>query len=181
MHEDVGAANVLEGISQLYEFALAAGKSLDPQENCEVFLSALMGRKNVDFAAVWIRDTQLFESEDREAYVPFYSSPSFRSPTEALAADDPLLSDLEDQPAKCVKPQHVEESGLRIRDFGGGAFGDRDDVQVHGGRFSAVDLNPLPARSTWRGKPASSRSSSETITPNPSQASASRRSLSAPG
>lgn len=46
-------------IAQLFELSLSIGTSLDLLTSCERFLSVLMARKNLAFAAVWIRDSLL--------------------------------------------------------------------------------------------------------------------------
>jgi len=43
-------------ICVLFELALAVGQSLDLRENCERFLTTLMARKNLGYAAVWLRE-----------------------------------------------------------------------------------------------------------------------------
>ena len=43
-------------ICVLFELALSVGQSLDLRENCERFLTTLMARKNLGYAAVWLRE-----------------------------------------------------------------------------------------------------------------------------
>ena len=43
-------------VGTLFELSLAVGGSLDLQENCRRFLSVLLARKNLGYAAVWLRD-----------------------------------------------------------------------------------------------------------------------------
>ncbi|HXU82728.1 MAG TPA: response regulator [Polyangia bacterium] len=42
-------------ICVLFELALSVGQSLELRENCERFLATLMARKNLGYAAVWLR------------------------------------------------------------------------------------------------------------------------------
>ena len=50
---------ILDDLSLLYELSLAIGTSLDLQENCAHFLNTLLARKNLDYAALWIRTDRL--------------------------------------------------------------------------------------------------------------------------
>jgi signal transduction histidine kinase/ActR/RegA family two-component response regulator len=45
-------------ICVLFELALSVGQSLELRENCERFLATLMARKNLGYAAVWLRAAQ---------------------------------------------------------------------------------------------------------------------------
>ena len=41
-------------ILQLYELSLAVGRSLDVHESCEQFLTLLLARRRISYAAVWL-------------------------------------------------------------------------------------------------------------------------------
>ena len=114
MPETMNPSRVLQSISVLYELALAAGKSVDPLENCDAFLTALMGRKNLDFAGVWVRADLLPESTESEVLVPFYSAPSFRGATDPVCAKDPVVTLLREHPALSLDASHLAGSSLRI-------------------------------------------------------------------
>jgi len=45
-------------ICLLFELALSVGQSLELRENCERFLATLMARKNLGYAAIWLRSAQ---------------------------------------------------------------------------------------------------------------------------
>ncbi|MGE3163895.1 MAG: ATP-binding protein [Planctomycetota bacterium] len=62
---------MLSQVSQLYELALAIGQSLDLTRNCAGFLERLMARRNLSYAAVWLRT----ESENA-GYRLAYSEPA---------------------------------------------------------------------------------------------------------
>ncbi len=51
-------------IAVLYELALSTGRTLDLKDNCRQFIKRLMGRKNIAFCSVLIRDDQLEEHGD---------------------------------------------------------------------------------------------------------------------
>ncbi len=60
--------HVLE-ILQLYEYAMAIGKSLDYEKNCDLFLKLILKRKS--FNAAWIieSDDDVFRSKIGRAHV----------------------------------------------------------------------------------------------------------------
>ena len=79
-------SQVISEISILYELALGAGRTLDLEQNCDRFLKTLMSRKNLAFAAVWLKREHLAseaESGD-DALCLVYAHPRFRIQEEVL-------------------------------------------------------------------------------------------------
>jgi signal transduction histidine kinase len=56
MNPDDDFQRTFADICVLFELALSVGQSLDLRENCERFLTTLMARKNLGYAAVWLRE-----------------------------------------------------------------------------------------------------------------------------
>ncbi len=61
-------------ISLLYELALSSGQSLDPYENCDLFLQRLLNRKSFTYAAVWVSENFLSNEPSTKASL-IYSYP----------------------------------------------------------------------------------------------------------
>jgi signal transduction histidine kinase/CheY-like chemotaxis protein len=59
MNPDDEFQRTFADICVLFELALSVGQSLDLRENCERFLTTLMARKNLGYAAVWLREDLL--------------------------------------------------------------------------------------------------------------------------
>ncbi len=55
-------SKVIEDLTVLYELSLAAGSSLNIQENCEIFMKVLMSRKNLSFAGFWVLGPQAYRA-----------------------------------------------------------------------------------------------------------------------
>lgn len=89
-----GSINIAQDISILYELSLAIGTSLDIRTNCDVFLKALIARKNLDFAAVWLKNPHT----GLDGYTLAFAAPKIRITTTALEADHPLILRLKDAP-----------------------------------------------------------------------------------
>jgi signal transduction histidine kinase len=53
--DDDELQHIFDDICVLFELSLAVGQSMDLRENCERFLATLMARKNLGYAAVWLR------------------------------------------------------------------------------------------------------------------------------
>jgi signal transduction histidine kinase/ActR/RegA family two-component response regulator len=58
MNPEDELAQTFADMCLLFELALSVGQSLDLRENCERFLSTLMARKNLGYAAVWLHTTR---------------------------------------------------------------------------------------------------------------------------
>ncbi|KAB2952114.1 HAMP domain-containing histidine kinase [Heliorestis acidaminivorans] len=53
------ADNIFKNLTVLYEMALSIGQSLELEKNCDNFLKILLARKNLSYAAVWLREDKL--------------------------------------------------------------------------------------------------------------------------
>jgi signal transduction histidine kinase/ActR/RegA family two-component response regulator len=106
--DPVGA--IVAEIALLYELAMAVGRSLDLRSNCEQFIRVLMARKNLSYAAVWLRrdlmvDTPLNRAVPEAAgpsLALVYAHPQYRVEQTVLPANHPMLALLGDQGAYSV-------------------------------------------------------------------------------
>lgn len=106
--DPVGA--IVADISLLYELAMAVGRSLDLRSNCEQFIRVLMARKNLSYAAVWLRhdllaDTPLNRPVPEaagQAVVLVYAHPQYRVERTVLPASHPMLAWLGERDACSV-------------------------------------------------------------------------------
>ncbi len=80
------ALKAVEEISLLYELALSVGASAEAEEVCRSFLRTLQTRKNLDYAAVWVREPEM---PDRFRLI--HARPSVRSPEPTLHSSHPLI------------------------------------------------------------------------------------------
>jgi signal transduction histidine kinase/ActR/RegA family two-component response regulator len=79
-------------LSGLFELALSVGQSLDLHENCARFLTALLSRKDLGYAAVWLREDLLprppaVAASPEELSAPWRTPP----PVRAVPASDTLV------------------------------------------------------------------------------------------
>ena len=89
---DPGRSNSVQEVLSLYELALAVGGSMDTQEACEQFLTTLLLRRNLSYAAVWL-DPRLWPGGEGDWFL-MASMPPARTRTERLSAEAPLFSRL---------------------------------------------------------------------------------------
>ncbi len=82
---------IIQDISLLYELALSIGHSMDLKTTCDVFLKTLMARKNLDYAAVWLRQDVLAPEEESAGVRLAYANPRFRGRETSLDAHHPIL------------------------------------------------------------------------------------------
>ena len=57
--------NIIQDISLLYELSLSIGQTFELEENCTNFVKLLLERKNLDYAAVWLK-SEVLPKESRE-------------------------------------------------------------------------------------------------------------------
>jgi len=84
------SGQALADISILYELALASGRSLELEDNCSRFTKALMARKNLAFASVWVHTSQI-SGHGREGFDLIYAHPRFRVREDHLPGSHPLV------------------------------------------------------------------------------------------
>lgn len=84
----------INDISLLYELALSIGRSLDLKANCDGFIKALMARKDLAFAAVWIKNKYLPEVESDKGASLVYAHPDSRIRENTLPLNHPLFHSL---------------------------------------------------------------------------------------
>ncbi|NMB41269.1 MAG: PAS domain S-box protein, partial [Firmicutes bacterium] len=142
---------VIQDMSLLYELALVTGQSLDLRETCDVFLKRLMGRKNLKYSAVWIKDNYLTGEDNKQVATLVYAFPEYLPKTKKIFLDHPLFNELkgrkyiafpatEDKLQNLLKTKRItkgtfvlfllDEIGLLM------LFSTRDD-------FSSYELNQL--------------------------------------
>ena len=99
-------ATIVQNISVLYELSLSIGQSLDLKSNCDAFLKALMARKNLSYAAVWIRKYLLPQIDQPGSRKPkpedtaqlIYATPQSRANAKVLSLSHPLFTMLGRKP-----------------------------------------------------------------------------------
>lgn len=87
-HESIQAT--IKDLNLLYELALNTGKSLDLKENCSAFLKHLMARTSLQYAAVWIHQSKLFEHGNAVSLV--YANPKFHIKEKQLPFEHTMFS-----------------------------------------------------------------------------------------
>ncbi len=85
-------ARLIQDLSLLYELSLAVGSSLDVEANSQQFFRTLLRRKNMTYAALWLRN------EKEGVYELAASQPAFWATQERLELDHPMLQRLEKEP-----------------------------------------------------------------------------------
>jgi PAS domain S-box-containing protein len=91
--DNIFFSKVIQDISLLYELALATGQSLKLEENCDLFLNRLMGRKNLSYCAVWINNNYLSSVNEAGATLS-YASPDYYSHPKTIKPDHLMFTSL---------------------------------------------------------------------------------------
>jgi signal transduction histidine kinase/ActR/RegA family two-component response regulator len=107
MKESSKPGEIVSEVSTLYELSLASGQSLDLKTNCDHFVKALMTRKNLAYASVWIRGKFLRNSmgwKQRERIDPHsfflvHASPHLHIREKVLPPAHPILLNLKGKEA----------------------------------------------------------------------------------
>ncbi len=81
---------IIEIMSVLYELSLSIGQSLELKENCDLFLTKLMKRKELTYSALWIKNSVL-DNKLEQGMKLLYSNPEFFSQEQQ---NDELLFEL---------------------------------------------------------------------------------------
>ena len=131
MKEQPRFSNMTSDTSTLYELSLSAGQSLDLNTNCDYFLKALMARKGLSYASVWIKGKFLKnsigwekqEEIDPRSFFLVYAHPRFRIREMVLHHDHPILSRLKGKESYSVTSSEKNFSEMVTeRDVPKGAF-----------------------------------------------------------
>lgn len=77
--------NIINDLSILYELSLNIGKSLDINKEAKEFIKILMSRKNLDYAAVWIKN------EEADIYELLHGNPEFKIDRYIIPFDDNIF------------------------------------------------------------------------------------------
>ena len=146
---------VMSEIAVLYELALATGQTLDLHDNCDRFLKALMARKDLAYASVWIRKKYLGDSleSDDESVMLMYANPGFRIRERVLPTDHPILKRLKDAAVFSLNKDDagfddmVTEKRIESGTFAVFALGELGFLKLYSMRrkeaFDAISLNRL--------------------------------------
>lgn len=122
---------IVQDISILYELSLTIGQSLDLRSNCDAFLKALMARKNLSYAAVWIKKKyqpvsgQYEANELKEINTAqlIYATPQSRAKDKKIPLSHPIFSLLENQETMSIAYREDRFSELITeKDVQKGAF-----------------------------------------------------------
>lgn len=122
---------IIQDISLLYELALSIGHSMDLKTTCDVFLKTLMARKNLDDAAVWLKNSALAQDDEDEGMQLIYANPRFRKRETRLAAQHPLLRVLETKEAFSLSSTDEQFEAMTT------------EAELHRGTFAVFALNPI--------------------------------------
>ena len=95
MADNSDFGKTIDDISLLYELSLSIGRSLDLKSNCAEFLKALMARKNLALASVWIKNKHLPEVESDKGASLIYTQPGSRIRETDLPLNHPLFRSLQ--------------------------------------------------------------------------------------
>ncbi|WP_165394780.1 sensor histidine kinase [Methanofollis fontis] len=143
---------VINSISVLYELSLSVGNSLDLQENCRIFLSALLARKNYSFASVWVFDGEKPEEGEISASLR-YANPDFRVKERSLPADSRITSLVSHNMPVTIRSKDplfseiCTENGITDGSYALFPLGTIGFLKLHStkstGVFSAVELRQL--------------------------------------
>ncbi|MBX2865339.1 MAG: hypothetical protein KTR27_17450 [Leptolyngbyaceae cyanobacterium MAG.088] len=97
--ETEGQQETIQTLSLLYELALNTGRSLDLKTNCDRMLKALMSRKNLKYAGLWLHQAKLSSTiTNKETtiknsiYSLVYSSPKFWTDLKSIDCHHPLIT-----------------------------------------------------------------------------------------
>jgi PAS domain S-box-containing protein len=160
-------ADVVHDMAVLFEVSLAIGTSLDLRENCGAFLKALMGGKQLDYAAVWLRasalaggtsadasaDASAGDAEEQEggSFRRVYAMPGARNAVTVIPGDHPLVAGALAQRRLCFRageePAYATEGSTLDGYVAVFALGDFGLLKLHrsrtGSPFSRSDLGQL--------------------------------------
>ncbi|MGI5882122.1 MAG: PAS domain-containing sensor histidine kinase [Dethiobacteria bacterium] len=103
---------VFQDMSLSFEMALATGQSMDFRESCDLFLKHLMGRKDLVYSAVWIKDSCLAGEADRETASLAYAFPDYLSKAKKLPLSHPLFNSLNGKEFMTISPSEERFSEL---------------------------------------------------------------------
>ena len=148
---------VVREISVLYELALAVGQTLDLEENCDRFLKALMARKDLAYASVWIKQAYLADRPEKGAAggpaILVYAHPRFRVREEKLPLSHAIFSMLEGKGAFSLGSSEelfreiITEKRIQEGAFAVFALGELGVLKLFAMKrtipFSETELNPL--------------------------------------
>lgn len=124
-------SGIIQDISLLYELALSIGHSLDLRTTCDVFLKTLMARKNLDDAAVWLRNSVLAQDDDDEGMQLVYANPRFRKRETRIAPQHSLLRLLEQHEAFSLSSTDAQFEAMST------------EAELHKGTFAVFALNKI--------------------------------------
>lgn len=89
-------AKIIQDLSLLYELALAIGSSLDITENSQQFFRTLVKRKNLAYAALWLRQPAY------ASYQLTYAYPTFRADERSVPENHPMAEKMRAQECFCI-------------------------------------------------------------------------------
>ena len=144
--------DIVQDLSLLYELSLAVGTSLHLETNCDTFLKTLLARKNLDYAAVWVRDPYPNASGKRAGYRLVYANPTVRRTTSWLPATHPVAACLETQAFFTVTnadpafAQYITEEGITGGTLALFTLGDLGLLKLHAhgpAQFEAREMKQL--------------------------------------
>ncbi|QGG48295.1 two-component system sensor histidine kinase NtrB [Heliorestis convoluta] len=85
--------DTMKQIYILYELALSIGQSLDLHRNCDLFLQRFLALKNLDYAALWVKDEYIIDKKDGKAHL-VYANPTCYPLHEHISYEHPLFQRL---------------------------------------------------------------------------------------
>ncbi len=122
MNNNSKSENIIRDISLLFELALAAGQSLDLEENCKFFLSRLMDRKNISYGAVWLKE-DLLNSHAAEQATLIYAYPKHPIQTRRAPLDPLHVVDSKTEPFTIITAAEPQMQFMeQMTSYRGGAY-----------------------------------------------------------
>jgi signal transduction histidine kinase/ActR/RegA family two-component response regulator len=99
---------ITRDIQLLYELSLAVGRTLDLNRCCSDFLTVLLARKNISYAAVWIQDHHLLREGNKDEVRLVYALPRSRAREATLPLSHPAMCGDSDGPYRSVSSEDPE-------------------------------------------------------------------------
>ncbi len=103
--QEIAREGIIRDIYLLYELSLAIGQSLDLQENCERFCNALIARKNINYAAIWIKNEFLTQIENPKKSSLVYAQPEVKAEKKQITNKHEVYKLLKKETASIIKQE----------------------------------------------------------------------------
>jgi len=141
--------DIFQEIYLLYELSLAVGQSLEVIQNCKHFINVLHSKKNLDFAAVWIKDEFLPNNNNITDASLIYAIPGLRAESKTLSITHPSFSAIIDNQVVVIHESDdyffdiVTERKITKGVYGIFTLNDIGYLKIYSSNADAFDLQKL--------------------------------------